>query len=105
MDAANYPVVIWLQGGPGGSSTAFGNFELIGPMDKDFQLRNSSWIQHANVLFIDNPVGTGFSYVTNPNAFTTDNMMIAQDLVTTLRQFLAQNTEFQVIVTLMQILF
>nr|KAF6417068.1 hypothetical protein HJG59_016177 [Molossus molossus] len=28
------PLVMWLQGGPGGSSTGFGNFEEIGPFSK-----------------------------------------------------------------------
>ncbi|KAK0161508.1 hypothetical protein PV327_009970 [Microctonus hyperodae] len=27
------PLIIWLQGGPGGSSTGFGNFKEIGPFD------------------------------------------------------------------------
>uniref|UniRef100_A0A8C9AF98 Serine carboxypeptidase 1 n=1 Tax=Prolemur simus TaxID=1328070 RepID=A0A8C9AF98_PROSS len=28
------PLVMWLQGGPGGSSTGFGNFEEIGPFSR-----------------------------------------------------------------------
>ncbi|XP_034941491.1 retinoid-inducible serine carboxypeptidase-like, partial [Chelonus insularis] len=57
------PLLIWLQGGPGVSSTGFGNFEEIGPLDVHFNPRNSTWVHYYNILFIDQPVGTGFSYV------------------------------------------
>lgn len=59
---ANRPLVMWLQGGPGGSSTGYGNFEIIGPYNIDKQYRNSTWAQEANILFVDNPVGAGFRY-------------------------------------------
>jgi len=56
------PVVIWLQGGPGGSSL-FGLFAENGPfnVDKNMKLvyRDFSWTNHLNVLYFDNPVGTG----------------------------------------------
>lgn len=38
------PLVIWLQGGPGASSTGYGNFEEIGPLDMDLKHRNHSWV-------------------------------------------------------------
>ena len=58
----NAPLVIWLQGGPGGSSL-FGLFAENGPfnVDKNMNLvyRNFSWTDSLNVLYFDNPVGTG----------------------------------------------
>ena len=66
------PLVLWFQGGPGASSTGFGNFEEIGPLDVNLKPRNSTWIKEANVLFVDNPVGCGFSYVNDPGALTTN---------------------------------
>ena len=66
------PLVMWLQGGPGGSSTGFGNFEELGPLTVDLKPRNTTWLRAANVLFVDNPVGTGYSYVTDKSAFTTN---------------------------------
>jgi len=50
----------------------------------------------ASVLFIDNPVGTGYSYVTHDSAFTTNVDQIAQDLMTTIAAFLNQLPDFQV---------
>jgi len=38
------PLVIWLQGGPGGSSTSYGNFEELGPLDVNLKPRNHTWV-------------------------------------------------------------
>lgn len=38
------PLVIWLQGGPGGSSTSYGNFEELGPLDVNLNPRNYTWV-------------------------------------------------------------
>lgn len=35
----------------------------IGPYTIGFRERKHNWASRANLLFIDNPVGTGFSYV------------------------------------------
>ncbi|XP_076677080.1 retinoid-inducible serine carboxypeptidase [Andrena cerasifolii] len=82
------PLIIWLQGGPGGSSTSFGNFEELGPLDVNLTPRNYSWVKDYNVLFIDNPVGTGFSYTTSILGYTTTNAQIANDLLQCMRGFL-----------------
>lgn len=78
---------MWLQGGPGGSSTGIGNFHLIGPLDTSLKRRNITWIDEANILFVDNPVGTGYSYVTDSSKYTTDVDQIAKDLVTLMVEF------------------
>ena len=58
--------VIWLNGGPGCSSMD-GALMEIGPYrvqeDGNLRYNNGSWDEFANVLFVDNPVGTGFSFV------------------------------------------
>jgi len=91
------PLVIWLQGGPGGSSTGFGNFGEIGPEDTNLNARKVNWVDHANILFIDNPVGTGYSYVDNLNLLSRNNTQIAEDLVQCMRLFYAKLPEFEVI--------
>lgn len=95
-DSDKYPLIIWLQGGPGASSTGFGNFEEIGPLDSNRNVRKDTWAQHANLLFIDNPVGTGFSYVTSDDAYATDNNIIGEDLVILLKHFFKSNPKLQV---------
>ena len=89
------PLVIWLQGGPGGSGTGFGNFKEIGPLDDNMQKRNTTWLQVANLLFIDNPVGTGFSYVDSVDALCTNISQIADDLVTLMKSFVSALPIFQ----------
>lgn len=84
------PLVIWLQGGPGASSTSYGNFEEIGPLDVDLKPRNFTWVKDYNVLFIDNPVGTGFSYATSSTGYATTNKQIAESLLECIRSFLRQ---------------
>lgn len=81
------PLIMWLQGGPGGSSTGFGNFGELGPYDTDLKPRNTTWLSVASLLFVDNPVGAGYSYVDSDDAFTTDVSMIAADMMVLLTSF------------------
>jgi len=70
------PLVVWLQGGPGGSSM-FGLFSEMGPYALTAQLepvrRNTTWNRDYAMLFIDNPVGAGFSFTEQPDGFCTDS--------------------------------
>ncbi|KAJ3666895.1 hypothetical protein Zmor_002320 [Zophobas morio] len=79
------PLVIWLQGGPGASSTGYGNFAELGPLDADLNPRNTTWIQYVNVLYVDNPVGSGYSYTDSLDALPINNTQIAEDFVVLLR--------------------
>ncbi|CAN1328518.1 Serine carboxypeptidase 24 [Linum perenne] len=61
------PLVLWLNGGPGCSSVAFGASEEIGPFRinktaSSLYLNKYSWNREANILFLESPVGVGFSY-------------------------------------------
>ncbi|XP_055532872.1 retinoid-inducible serine carboxypeptidase-like [Wyeomyia smithii] len=87
------PLLIWLQGGPGASSM-YGNFEELGPLTLEGEERNHTWVKNYNVLFIDNPVGTGFSYVEDSSLLTKDNAEIADDLLTFIKEFYRLNPEF-----------
>ncbi|MGH0147862.1 UNVERIFIED_CONTAM: hypothetical protein FKN15_061101 [Acipenser sinensis] len=89
------PLVMWLQGGPGASSCGFGNFEEIGPLDRDLKPRNTTWVQSASVLFVDNPVGTGYSYTSASDAFAKDLATVASDMMDLLKQFFQSKPEFQ----------
>ncbi|XP_037719800.1 retinoid-inducible serine carboxypeptidase [Drosophila subpulchrella] len=89
------PLAIWLQGGPGASSTGYGNFEELGPVDLYGDWRSWTWVKDMNVLFIDNPVGSGFSYVDNTAHFTATNKEIALDLVELMKGFYSLHPEFE----------
>ncbi|CAH1160065.1 unnamed protein product [Phaedon cochleariae] len=89
------PLILWLQGGPGSSSTGYGSFVELGPLDTNLQPRNSSWDKYANLLLVDSPVGTGFSYVDDESAYTTNNTQIARDFLVFLKAFFDENAIFQ----------
>ncbi|XP_020035462.2 retinoid-inducible serine carboxypeptidase [Castor canadensis] len=91
------PLVMWLQGGPGGSSTGFGNFEEIGPLDSNLKPRRTTWLQSASLLFVDNPVGTGFSYVNQSGEYAKDLATVASDMMVLLKTFFDCHKEFQTV--------
>ncbi|GAB1608343.1 retinoid-inducible serine carboxypeptidase-like [Argonauta hians] len=95
LEAKDKPLILWLQGGPGASSTGFGNFMEIGPLDINRQHRKYSWISEASLLFVDNPVGTGFSYVTSDSALARDVNTISHDLIEMLKEVMKKKTMFQ----------
>ncbi|XP_068655183.1 serine carboxypeptidase-like 18 isoform X2 [Aristolochia californica] len=65
------PLLVWLTGGPGCSALSGLLFE-IGPLNvkrerydgslPSLTLNPNSWTKVANIIFLDQPVGTGFSY-------------------------------------------
>ncbi|CEF62455.1 Retinoid-inducible serine carboxypeptidase [Strongyloides ratti] len=81
------PLILWLQGGPGASSTGFGNLEELGPKDLNGNDRNYTWLQISDVVFVDNPVGSGFSYVDDSSKYTKNVGEIASDLLVWAKDF------------------
>ncbi|CAG8461132.1 7192_t:CDS:10 [Paraglomus occultum] len=79
--------VIWLNGGPGCMD---GLFLEIGPwrMNSDLTLRTEygSWNMFANVLFVDQPVGTGFSTV-DTNGYVSNMTQITDHFMKFLDEF------------------
>ncbi|XP_074870757.1 retinoid-inducible serine carboxypeptidase [Carettochelys insculpta] len=91
------PLILWLQGGPGASGCGFGNFEEIGPLDAGLKPRNTTWLQAASILFVDNPVGTGFSYTNDSKAFAKDLSTVSSDMLVLLKEFFILKEEFKTI--------
>lgn len=91
------PLVIWLQGGPGASSTGYGNFEELGPLTLNLEERSFTWVKDYNVMFIDNPVGSGYSYVDSEDLLTKTNEEIANDLVEFMKKFYEIHPEFKAV--------
>lgn len=53
-------------------------------------------LQSASLLFVDNPVGTGFSYVDKDGMYAKDLAMVASDMMVLLKSFFSCRPEFQV---------
>ncbi|EFQ30402.1 serine carboxypeptidase [Colletotrichum graminicola M1.001] len=66
-NASTAPLALWLSGGPGCSSM-LGLFQENGPCTfnkgggAEPTLNPNSWNNFANMLYVDQPIGTGFSY-------------------------------------------
>ncbi|KAF5282414.1 hypothetical protein FQR65_LT14308 [Abscondita terminalis] len=88
-DYENAPVVLWLQGGPGASSV-LGSLEINGAFEvtDDLKLKKRAiyWSQTHSVLYIDSPVGSGFSF-TDEGGYTRNETIVAQHLYSGLLQF------------------
>ncbi|KAK9879090.1 hypothetical protein WA026_003904 [Henosepilachna vigintioctopunctata] len=93
-DPTSKPLVIWLQGGPGSASTGYGNFGELGPLDEYLNVRDTAWTNDYNVLFVDNPVGTGYSYTDSYSYLTTNNSQIAEDFLVLMQNFYKQLPKF-----------
>ncbi|KAG5515631.1 hypothetical protein RHGRI_036618 [Rhododendron griersonianum] len=90
-----WPIILWLQGGPGASGVGIGNFQEVGPLDTDLEPRNSTWLSKADLLFVDNPVGTGFSFVEDTKLFVETDEEAATDLTTLLMEIFNRNESLQ----------
>ncbi|XP_055386014.1 venom serine carboxypeptidase [Condylostylus longicornis] len=92
------PVVVWLQGGPGASSL-FGLFAENGPfqVDKDGKLgkRKYTWSKNHHLIYIDNPVGTGFSFTDSAECYAKNEKDVGRDLYEVMQQFFTLFPELQ----------
>jgi hypothetical protein len=98
-EPAKDPLVVWLQGGPGGSSL-FGLFVENGPYkssdDGATLARNPhSWHSNMTMLFVDNPVGVGFSHTNSTERYCKDEDCVGRDMVTFLKAFYEQHPQYR----------
>ncbi|XP_037049964.1 vitellogenic carboxypeptidase-like [Bradysia coprophila] len=87
----NAPLILWLQGGPGASSL-YGLFMENGPIyvnkDNTLSEREYPWNENLNLLYIDNPVGAGFSFTNSSDGYLTNQVDVGKNLFSTVSQFL-----------------
>ena len=81
--------ILWLNGGPGCSSEDGALLE-IGPflMNQKGELKENpyAWNQFANVIFLDQPIGTGFGYV-NTDSYIHELPQMANHVAIFLNKF------------------
>lgn len=74
--------MIWLQGGPGSASIKDA-LALNGPywmnMDGKLEKFEYSWTQFADMLFVDNPLGTGYSTANQKSDYVKNETWVAND--------------------------
>jgi len=85
--------LLWLQGGPG-CSGLLGNFFELGPYfvnpDGETLSRNPfAWNRRFGLLFIDNPLGTGFSAAPSAADIPTNQSVVAAHILAALQSFYA----------------
>ena len=98
------PLLIWLQGGPGCSSL-LGNFLELGPWRVNFhkthdeplalELNPGSWNRIFGLLFLDNPIGVGFSIASKPAEIPRDQTKVAEHLFLAITAFIKSNPSFK----------
>ncbi|CAK9438476.1 uncharacterized protein LODBEIA_P27000 [Lodderomyces beijingensis] len=94
-DPKNDPVVLWLNGGPG-CSDATGLFFELGPASINATLQPVhnpySWNSNASVIFLDQPVGVGYSYSGGDEVKNTETA--AKDVFVFLELFFQKFSHF-----------
>uniref|UniRef100_A0A6M2D556 Putative serine carboxypeptidase n=1 Tax=Rhipicephalus microplus TaxID=6941 RepID=A0A6M2D556_RHIMP len=93
------PVLAWLQGGPG-SSSLLGFFAEHGPyglQDGNPPVpvrRPITWCQYFSIIYVDEPVGAGYSFTESEQGYARNLTDLARDMVEFLQQFFTLFPEF-----------
>ncbi|KAF6166943.1 hypothetical protein GIB67_037456 [Kingdonia uniflora] len=91
------PVVIWLTGGPGCSSELAlfyenGPFKIASNMSLSWN--DYGWDKVSNLIYVDQPTGTGFSYSSDNRDLRTNEEGVSNDLYDFLQAFFAAHPDY-----------
>ncbi|KAJ0963571.1 hypothetical protein J5N97_028693 [Dioscorea zingiberensis] len=91
------PVVIWLTGGPGCSSELAlfyenGPFTISNNMSLEWN--DFGWDMASNLIYVDQPTGTGFSYSSDERDIRQDEKGVSDDLYDFLQEFFKAHPEY-----------
>ncbi|XP_047043952.1 serine carboxypeptidase-like 50 [Lolium rigidum] len=85
------PLLLWLQGGPGCSGLLGDLFELgpylVTPDGASLSRNPFAWNRRFGLLFLDSPLGTGFSAAPSPAHIPTNQSVIAEHVLAALQSF------------------
>ncbi|KAI4382703.1 hypothetical protein MLD38_008633 [Melastoma candidum] len=91
------PVVIWLTGGPGCSSE-LAMFYENGPFsvadNMSLVWNEYGWDKVSNLIYVDQPVGTGFSYTSDKRDIRHNEKGVSDDLYDFLQAFFEEHPKF-----------
>lgn len=84
------PIVLWL--GRLGISSLYSIFTETGPfslnLNLTFELNEYSWNVNYNMLYVDSPIGVGFSFTDEEDGYSTRSIDIGMNLLNVIVQFL-----------------
>lgn len=91
------PVVIWLTGGPGCSSELAlfyenGPFKIASNLSLSWN--DYGWDKASNLIYVDQPIGTGFSYTKNSTDLRHDEKTVSNDLYDFLQAFFKEHPQY-----------
>src|SRR5258708_31411775 len=90
------PLILWLNGGPGCSSST-GLLGELGPCrlvnDHNTTHNPYSWNTHANIIFLDQPVNVGYSYAEGGTTVST-SPVAGKDVYAFLELFLNRYPQY-----------
>ena len=96
-DPANDPIVFWTNGGPG-CSGLIGFMTEQGPFrpDQDGNLNINPWRWNtiANMVFLEQPVGVGYSYSDDENDYKIGDSQAAKDNLQTILQIIERFPQY-----------
>ncbi|KAL5724472.1 Serine carboxypeptidase-like 45 [Ranunculus cassubicifolius] len=98
IDPVSKPLVIWFNGGPGCSSLGVGAFSENGPFRPNGKVlvRNEhSWNKEANMLYLEAPVGVGFSYSSQTSFETVDDKITGMDNLVFLQRWFEKFPQYR----------
>lgn len=97
-NASKAPIFFWTNGGPG-CSGLMGLFEELGPYrpTRSGKLKYNpyTWTKFANIVFIEQPIGVGFSWSKKKNNYFSNDDISAKDNLKFILQFFIKYPQFK----------
>ncbi|KAH7689847.1 Peptidase S10 serine carboxypeptidase protein [Dioscorea alata] len=101
---AQDPLLLWLTGGPPGCSAFSGLVFEVGPLKfRSVKYNGSlptlvyhpfSWTKVSNMIFLDSPVGTGFSFSNTPEGYVDGDITSSSRVYEFLRKWFIDHPQF-----------
>ena len=90
----NTPVIFWFSGGPGCTSQydyfgAIGSLQVLA--NGSLVPREFTWNDFATIIFVDNPLNTGWSYSDYPNINVSSTVEAGSFMMDFFTQFYSNN--------------